>query len=155
MKELQIVNLADHPQYADEFSRLTWEWWGKKEGRPIEEIQYRTKHSLGKNDIPQVIIALLEKELAGFVSLWDNDFSNRQDLRPWLASLYVKEEHRGKGIGTALQKRAIELVKQFGYKKLYLRTDEENYYERTGWKLKELAPLKGKTTRVYEYEVPK
>ena len=98
-------------------------------------------------------IAKINDELVGTVSIWNNDLTSRQDLTPWLAALFIKDEYRGKGIGTLLQKKCIQVVKELGYKNLYLITDHENYYERTGWKFLEMAPLKGRQTRVYEFEI--
>ena len=59
---------------------------------------------------------------------------SRQDLYPWLASLYITPEHRGKGIGTELQKFLVQYSKGLGYNEIFLYTDLEGYYERTGWK---------------------
>lgn len=92
--------------------------------------------------------------MIGFVSIWNNDLPFRQDLTPWLAGLYVKEKYRKHGIGTLLQEKCIQVVKELGYNKLYLITEHENYYERNGWKFIESAPLRGGiSTRLYEFEV--
>lgn len=61
-----------------------------------------------------------------------NDLCARQDLFPWMATLYVKENFRSMGIGKLLQKKCIEKAKKMNYKNLYLITEHENYYEKTG-----------------------
>ena len=42
------------------------------------------------------------------------------------------------------------------YKNIYLITERENYYERTGWKFIEKAPLEnGNYTKIYKYDLMK
>jgi len=153
INKVTIVNLADDTKHIEEVSLWSWEEWSKAGGKTLEEVVFRTRHSICKDKVPQVYIAKLGEELVGTVSLWHNDLSSRQDLTPWLASLYIKKEYRGKGLGTLLQQKCIEVTKELGYNNLYLITDHENYYERTGWVFLDMAPLNGKTTRVYKYEI--
>jgi len=148
---MKIANLADYPEFIEEVSALIWEEWSKKSGKSLEEEIYQTKHSLTKDRIPQMHIAINNNELIGVVSLWNNDLRTRQDLIPWMAGLYIKPEYRNKGIGTLLQQRCIEVVKELKYKKLYLYTNHTDYYEKLGWKFLETAPFKGETTKIYEY----
>jgi N-acetylglutamate synthase-like GNAT family acetyltransferase len=153
IKDVVVTNLADEPEFIEQVSVWLWEEWSKANGNPLETTIYRTKHSICKGKIPQMLIAKYKDELVGTVSLWHNDLTSRQDLTPWLATLYIKTEYRGKGIGTLLQEKCIEAARELGYKELYLITDHENYYERSGWKFLEMAPNKDTFIRVYEYEI--
>lgn len=65
--------------------------------------------------------------------MWRGDLLSRQDLFPWLSALAVKKEFRNQNIGQELQKFLISYAKGKGYKELYLYTDLDNYYEKTGW----------------------
>jgi len=153
INEVTVVNLADEKKYIEEVSTWVWEEWSKAKGVNLEEVIYRTNHSICKDRVPQVLIAKLNDDLVGTVSIWYNDLTTRQDLTPWLAALYVNREYRGRGIGALLQEKCIELAKKHGYKKLYLITDHENYYEKTGWTFLTLAPDGGHQTRIYEYDI--
>ena len=46
--------------------------------------------------------------------------------------MYVKEEFRGKGYSKLLNNAILEEAKNRGFKKLYLKTDLINYYEKFG-----------------------
>ena len=46
--------------------------------------------------------------------------------------MYVKEEFRGKGYSKILNNAILEESKKLGFKKLYLKTDLINYYEKFG-----------------------
>ena len=153
-KNITFVNLADCPQHIETISKWFYEEWGRATGRTLEEVTYRTRHSMKKDEIPQTHLAFIGDELVGTFSLWNNDLVNRQDLWPWLACLYVKDEYRGKGIGTLLQNEGIKIARKLGYKKLYLITHHIGYYEKYGWEFLETAPLHGDhITRIYAYDL--
>jgi len=57
-----------------------------------------------------------------------------QHLTPWLSSVYVPEAHRGKGIASALSRRAASEAGKLGFDRLYLFTPRsEALYARLGW----------------------
>ena len=67
-----------------------------------------------------------------------NDYGHVDDDTPSFAiSLY--KEYRGKGIGTELMKRMLDLLKEKGYKKASLAVQKANYavrmYEKVGFKI--------------------
>lgn len=154
--KVKIVNLIDEPEYLEEVSEWIWKEWDKEHGAKLEDVVYRSKHSRNKGDIPQMYIAKYKNEVIGVVSIWVNDLTARQDLYPWMATLYVKEEFRNMGIGRMLQHKCIEETKKMNYKNLYLITDHENYYEKTGWVFLENAPLgDGRYEKIYKYKLKK
>lgn len=156
MKQVEIVNLLDNMQYLEEVSEWIWKEWSKSHNAKLEDVIYRSKHSLNYDDIPMMYIAKDESKVVGVVSIWRNDLTARQDLYPWMATLFVKNEYRNKGIGTLLQQKVIEETKKRHYKYLYLTTDLENYYEKTGWEFLEKAPLgDGNYTKIYKYDLSK
>lgn len=123
-------------------------------GAKLEDIIYRTKHSIKEKEMPMMFIALKEDKVVGVVSLWNNDLTARQDLTPWMATLYIKSEYRNQGIGTILQNKSIEVARSLNYEYLYLITDHVGYYEKTGWVFLEKAPLgDGRMTHIYKYKL--
>jgi GNAT superfamily N-acetyltransferase len=58
----------------------------------------------------------------------------QRDLSPWLGSVYVPPEHRGRGIASALVRHAMAHVWARGISRFYLFTDgAQGLYERCGW----------------------
>lgn len=152
--EIEIINLIDAQEYLEEISKWIWKEWQKEHGAKLEDIIYQSKHSINENGIPQMYIAKYKNEVVGVVSIWLNDLKARQDLFPWMATLYVKEEFRNMGIGKMLQQKCIEETKKMNYKNLYLITEHRNYYEKMGWKYIEDAPLgDGNYERIYKYKL--
>ncbi len=67
-----------------------------------------------------------------------NDYGHVDDDTPSFAiSLY--KEYRGRGIGTKMMERMLELLKENGYRKASLAVQKANYavkmYEKTGFKI--------------------
>lgn len=154
MDEIEIINLAYNQEYLSEVSEWIWKEWSEKHGAKLEDIIYRSKHSLNKDDIPKMYIAKYKNQVIGVVSLWRNDLTARQDLFPWMATLYVKEDFRNMGVGKLLQYKCIEQAKKMNYKNLYLITPLDNYYEKTGWQFLEKAPLdNGCYEKIYKYNL--
>ncbi|WP_214483130.1 GNAT family N-acetyltransferase [Bacillus sp. SM2101] len=69
------------------------------------------------------------------MSIFENDLKTQNIYKPWLASLYTKPEYRGKGIGQIMIKTTLNVVRDLGYKELYLRTENaSHYYRNGGWR---------------------
>ena len=75
--------------------------------------------------------------LIGFISLLKSDGDIRKDLSPWYATMYVKSEFRGKGYSRILNNSILDYTRNSGYKRIYLKTDLVNYYEKFGFKYME------------------
>jgi len=73
----------------------------------------------------------LVAELSGRVegAVWTrimNDYGHVDDGTPSLA-ISLHKEYRGKGIGTALMKEMLQLLRERGYKKVSLSVQKANY----------------------------
>src|SRR5690606_11178332 len=97
--------------------------------------------------IPSTLVALDEAgDWLGSVSLLAEDHPDIPHYSPWLASLYVRPEARGAGIGRALVARAVAEAGQVGTRTLYLycKPDVAGWYRPLGWRdhdLLRLGPL--------------
>lgn len=60
------------------------------------------------------------------------DGDERCDLSPWYATMYVKKEYRGNEYSKVLNDAILRKAKKLGYKKVYLKSDLVNYYEKFG-----------------------
>ena len=79
------------------------------------------------------LILLDDDKLLGFVSIFPTDGKERLDLTPWYATMYVKEEYRGLGYSKILNEAILKDAKKRSFKKIYLKTDLINYYEKFGF----------------------
>ncbi|MCL2850901.1 MAG: GNAT family N-acetyltransferase [Firmicutes bacterium] len=150
---MKIANLAHHPEHIEQVAKWVFDEWSANNGGTLERQIYQIKHAIKTDGVPQTFIALHNGKLVGTVALWNNDLGVRQDLRPWLACLYVDNEFRGKGIGTELIKYCTAVAGKLGFEKLYLITEHSDYYEKLGWQHIDNAPRKSgyDDIKIYSY----
>lgn len=135
---LNIYNIKDKQEYLKEVAVLTQREWGSysSEEEFNSKIEKKINKIIGLLDNPSYckLILLDDNSLVGFISIFPNDGEERTDLTPWYATMYVKEEYRGKGYSKILNDAILEEAKNRGFSKIYLKTDLVNYYEKFGAK---------------------
>ena len=128
--------LCNYPQYYKNVADWMFNQWSYlyKDSKKEEWLKNIIKRS-NKNSIPEIIICEINSKLVGTASIVQCDMDTHKHLTPWLASVYVAEEERRKGIGTKIVNRMIEECKNLNIKKLYLFTfDMMDFYKKLGWK---------------------
>ena len=103
---MKIYNIKDRLEYLEEIAILTQKEWGKysNEKEFNDKINKKIKKIKDNLDNPYYckLILLDEDKLVGFISIFEVDGDERQDLTPWYATMYVKKEYRGRGLGFVL-----------------------------------------------------
>ena len=116
------------------------------ERRPADRVKEMQEHAIkepASSAVPMTLIALIDNELAGSCRICEDDFDGaRPNLTPWLATLFVLPEHRGKGVGSALANKAANEVQASGCGDvLYLWACEREVamgmYRKLGWEVME------------------
>ena len=136
---MQIDYLCEHPALIQELAELNFKEWGKyRPGDTLEARTERLRAACGKGAVPTVVVALDDSQLLGGALLIDSDLAIRPELTPWLAGVYVKAEHRGRGIASQLVTRIVQEAAALGIPELYLYTDtSQSLYARLGWEVVE------------------
>lgn len=124
------VDLKTDLSFLKEYVELCALEWGKLKNNI--EIQDKINLILSGDKVISVLGIVEDRKLIGFISLFKYDGDERKDLSPWYATMYVKEEYRGNGYSKVLNEMIIEEAIKLGYKRIYLKTDLNNYYEKFG-----------------------
>jgi ribosomal protein S18 acetylase RimI-like enzyme len=105
--------------------------------------------------------AIIESEVSHLLIARENDrifgmltlvvYKIPSGVKAWIEDVVVSEDARGKGVGTQLMQRAIELAKSLGAKSLDLTSRPEReaanrLYQRLGFQLRQ--------TNVYRLQLP-
>jgi predicted N-acetyltransferase YhbS len=131
---MEIAYLADHTEFIPSLASWFYDEWGYLSlGGSIEDVEDSLRQHLHRDELPLALVAFSGTEVLGSASLRPYDMKTRKDLSPWLASVYVPLEHRGKGIGSKLVQAAEALAGRLGISVLYLYTLRESFYARQGW----------------------
>ncbi len=134
----RIDYLARHPEHVGTLADLHVAEWRSilPDWTYAEAFAELASHAVGPV-IPTTFVALADDgALLGSCSLLENDHEEIREYSPWLASLYVLEEQRGRGVGSALTRRVVAEAAALGVAKLYLYVrDAQRFYESLGWRV--------------------
>ena len=132
-----ILDLKDKQEYLEEVMTLEYDEWAdnKEQDRDLR-IKNKVKKYLERIEDKYFVklILLNEDKLIGFISIFPMDSEEERNLTPWYATMYVKEEFRGKGYSKLLNDAILKEAKRREISTIYLKTTLENYYEKFGAK---------------------
>lgn len=85
--------------------------------------------------LPLHLVAVENDRAIGIASvIADDEVTGWEDKGWWLANVFVLPEFRGRGIGTSLIDRAVEIARESGALDLHLVTATfENWYSKHDW----------------------
>jgi predicted N-acetyltransferase YhbS len=140
---MRIDYLANHPELIPTIAEWHTREWG--DVPPLATVADRIEKfrgHLNRDRIPLTLVAVDDDELLGSASLVEEDLPGRDDLMPWLASVYVAPEHRRRGVGSKLVRQIVAKASELNVRELYLFTwSQERLYENLGWRVLERTVL--------------
>lgn len=151
---MKIGYLADHQEHIPRLAEWLHAQWGYlHENDSVERRAARLEARANRGGVPVTFVAVEGGTLLGSASLVDADLEARPELTPWLASVYVAPEHRGRGVASALVRRVVEEARDSAIGRLYLwTTDQERLYARLGWSPLERMRFAGEDIVIMEIE---
>ncbi|MDB5965807.1 MAG: wecD [Polaromonas sp.] len=128
---LRIVALTAHPELVPIIAEWLHAEFDHARGPSLKKriAQLRAQKS------PEETFVLFDDDVpVGTASLVINDLPSRPELTPWLASVLVRSEYRGRGYSAPLVKH-VEMAAATMSRILWLYTwTAEPLYTRLGWK---------------------
>ncbi|MGE3872364.1 MAG: GNAT family N-acetyltransferase [Parvibaculaceae bacterium] len=111
----------------------------KDDGLTVADSEAQlTRLTLERQGCETALIALVGGRLAGICLLVLHELEPAHDLSPWLASLYVDPEFRGKGVARLLVAAIEDHARRHGVARLHLyAVDTEDFYRKCGWSVVE------------------
>ncbi|MGQ9661508.1 MAG: GNAT family N-acetyltransferase [Kiritimatiellia bacterium] len=131
---LVIMNLRGRVAHLNTVVDWLWQEWGTEKLTREHISQYVMSSVRSGQLFPSTYIAFLGNIPVGSVSIVRCDLPIRSQLTPWIASVVVARDQRGKGIGTRLLSYAERKLRAHGWPRVYLYTrDKEEYYLAKGY----------------------
>jgi len=149
---MRIVPLVERPDLAEQVSVWGFDEWGHL--NPDQTLDQRRARIQGKMNTDRVPIAFVavgdDGGIIGTASLIFDDLEG-DPRNPWLASVFVPSEHRGKGIASALVRTVEDAARRLGYDRLYLFTESAaSLYAGLGWQALEQCDYRGERIQVMD-----
>ena len=149
---MKIVPLVERPELVDRVAAWGFAEWGHlNPGQTLQSRTARIRETMDADRVPIVLVALDDAgALVGTASLLFDDLEG-DPRNPWLASVFVPAEQRGKGIASALVVAIEEAARRLGYPILYLfTTSAARLYARLGWRALERRAYRGEHIQVMD-----
>jgi N-acetylglutamate synthase-like GNAT family acetyltransferase len=141
---LRIIDIPDDAGVQSFVAKTCVSFWRRDFPHDTDEW-YLTLYaeSLRSQTLPIVLIAHMGDEVVGTASLIaDDELPDATELGPWLAAVFVEEERRGTGVGTALVQEMMTRARALQIERLYLYTENAAaWYQLMGWRTLRTARL--------------
>ncbi len=145
---VHIAHIADHLDLLPLIGRWHWDEWGQHDPEgSLESWTAGLGERVHRDRVPCTVIGFVGDTPIGTAVLVEHDMDTRLDLTPWLAGVYVERAQRGRGVGSALVRHAMNAAHGMGVSRLYLYTNgSEKLYASLGWESIGREPYEGRLT---------
>jgi GNAT superfamily N-acetyltransferase len=154
-ERIRIIRVNGDSPHLAILAKWTHDTWGHLHpGRRLETAIAVLRDECGPCGVPSVFAALHGETPVGTASLVADDMSDRLDLTPWLASVFVRPDWRGHGIASLLVQRVEEEARSHGHDHFYLYTpDQQALYRRLGWRDLEERDYRGEAVTIMRRDI--
>ncbi len=74
-----------------------------------------------------------DNDIISFLTLSEKYVIDNEKIKPWIGFVYTYEKYRGHRYSGQLIEKACEIIKERGYKKVYIATEHKGFYENFGF----------------------
>lgn len=150
MRDITIVRLNTDSDHVATVASWTYAEWGHLHpGSTADSWCEAFRRECGDGGVPSVFVAMAGHRPVGTAALMAEDMDSRRELTPWLASVFVLPEWRGRGIAARLIRRVEEEAADSGFSQFYLYTpDQQGLYRRLGWQDHEALSYRGEEVTI-------
>ncbi|HKD97795.1 MAG TPA: GNAT family N-acetyltransferase, partial [Micromonosporaceae bacterium] len=135
--------LAEHPELVPTVGEIRWREWGHwPEPTELSFWVDVTGAEAGTDALPVTWVAVnAAGEAVGAVALGEFDIDEVRDRSPWVMGMIVREDLRGRGIGTRLMRRLEDWAVTAGHPTIWVATGglAVAFYQSCGWEITELV----------------
>lgn len=139
---IEYSDLRERSHHADGVAERIWVAFWRHKGTPLTTVRAGLEDFLRPDSrIPFAIVAECEGRLCGSALVIDKEEPVRPDLRPGLATLWVDEPFRGRGIVAGPLGQGARRCEVLGVGRLHVvsRPALRDFYVKWGWQVLEDA----------------
>ena len=144
MTNIQIDYMPDDPAVIQRVAEWHQKEWSHLNPWSLEERIRFMQGQGAQKTIPLTVLAWEDGQPVASASLLTHDMDIHPEWFPWLASVYVQSEMRGRGLGSLVVERIEQEARRLGLARFFLYTpDRASFYKRMGWNTLEEINYKG------------
>lgn len=103
-----------------------------------EDTIHKFKELYTTDELPFGIVLFEKNEIVGFCVFKIENLKKYLNIYPWLSDVMIIEKYRGQGYGKKLISTGEKILKELGYKTIYVWTDQApDFYKKLGFKYKQ------------------
>ena len=100
------------------------------------------------------LAAMAEGRIVGMATIMKSDYYPLPEVYPWISTLFVAEEYRGRRISEKLIDFANAYAKECGFERTYIPSEHVGLYEKYGYTyIRDIVNYGGDTDRLYAKEL--
>ena len=157
--QLTLDYLANHREAIPQLARWSYAEWRRyieQRGRSFDDVVAGYHQRVNTDALPLGVVAIADGAVIGMGALLEADLPLRPELTPWLASIFVAPEYRGRGVGSMIVERLASEATRLELERLYLWTSSAaSLYARLGWREIEKVEYCGSSISVMLRELGK
>jgi predicted N-acetyltransferase YhbS len=151
---MRIEPLAEHAAFVPVVAAWHFGEWGHADpAGTVESWTAALAERTRRDGVPCTYVAVEGGVPVGSAALVDADMDTHPEMTPWLAGVYVVPEWRGRGVGTALVRRAAARAAELGLRHLYLYSTRPGFYARLGWRALGTEPHEGEVVTLMRLDL--
>jgi predicted N-acetyltransferase YhbS len=142
---MSLYYLHDMPEHTETVAKWIFETFKYE----FETSSFEAWLEVMQHPERVTFVAVENEQALGTASLDFEDLPPRNDLSPWLASVYVLPKARTRGLGAKLVEAVEAEARAKGFKQVYLHTsDRAAFYAKRGWDILTTVEYWNKTNTV-------
>lgn len=105
-------------------------------------------------DWESAFAAIVNENIVGFCTFMKTDYYPDNKYFPWISTIFVDEEYRGKRISQCMIEAVIEYAKNCRFSHVYIPSDMTGFYEKYGFeKIDELENYGGDVDNIFSLKL--
>ena len=150
MSEITIEKVEKDSLLAEKLMRFVADFSWEE----VKEHTLRTLQNWKFTGWEAVFAAVDGERVVGMVTLLQTDYYPLPEIYPWVSTLFVTEEYRGRRISQQLIDHAGAYAKQLGFARTYIPSTYTGLYEKYGYRyVRDIVNYGGETDRLYVKEM--
>ncbi len=135
-----------HARLLDFVANFSWE--------DVREHTLRVLQNWEFEEWETPFAAIIDDRIVGMVTVMKSDYYPLPEIYPWVSTLFVAEEYRGRRISEKLIDYANEYSKSLGFDQTYIPTNHVGLFEKYGYcYVKDIVNYSGDADRLYSKEL--